>query len=186
MKVNGKNGQNGQKETQAEQVYMCPKCLGEEKETGRLLGPACRKDYEDEVMRALADHQPIEPELNYAIRTTMEAMEQDKVQKQQHQGSIQTYWDQAYRQVQQELGRVRLPQDKFIDAVRMRQREMLVSAGLVEIADAINILSESIANRESQLSWFKVLRLRTEKNGNGAGSSPAAEVPQEPKEVQAA
>jgi len=159
-----------------EQVYMCPACcLGETKEVGHVMGPACEERFQDEVLERLENHQPVEPELEYAIRLTQKNVSEQQAQLEELKSGSQTYWDQAYGEIQKECHKVKLPKEKFLGAVKTRFAEIMSNAGQSEIVAGIISIGEIISNLTNQLDWLQSLKVRQPNGKNGPKTEGATE-----------
>jgi len=165
-------------EKKEQQVFMCPVCcLGETKEAGHLMGPNCEERFQADVLEKLKHHQPVKTELDYAIGLTEGNIASQQEQLDELKNGSSTYWDQAYGEIQRECRGVRLPKEKFLQAVKTRFAEIMKNTGQPEIAEGIVSLGEIIANLNSQLDWLKSLKARQPngKNNHAEEAAPAAD-----------
>ena len=148
--------------------FLCPVCMRERKKRGHLMGSECEKEYQEQVLQALQNHQTPETELDYAQRRAEENLSSSKKELEEYKEMSSVYWDEAYEEIQGECYRIKLPKNKFLQAVNTRFAEILKRAGISETAELIDILKKRIYDLGQQIQWYEKLRFRQQESEESA------------------
>ncbi len=155
-------------ENKEKKEFLCPVCMQERKKRGHLMGSECEKEYQEQVLQALQNHQTPEAELDYAQRQAEENLSSSQKELEEYKEKTSVCWDRAYKQIQWECRRIKLPKDKFLRAVKTRFAEILEKEGMSETAELIDILKKRIYDLGQQIQWYEKLRFRQQESEESA------------------
>lgn len=139
-------------------AFICPACVKNEKTKG-LVCTKCRESHQQEVMLRIGKHQPVRSLLDFALDAAEQNLNDFAKELDEKMGETRPFFASAHQEVSKELRRVgvRLPKEKFLEAVKERYHEIMVKAGQKELYERSEWLKEMVYSLESQMNWMKKL-----------------------------
>ena len=150
-----------------EQWHICPVCLKNEITKG-LMCSGCYGIHKEEVVERIKDHnhQPARSPLEFVFDGTEQNLNKLTEEMEEKMEETRIFFGQAHQEVSRELLRigVRLEKKEFLECVKGRYREILISAGLEVLYERVEWLKKTVYFLEGQMNWLE--KLRTNQSGS--------------------
>jgi len=145
-----------------EQEHICPVCLKNEITKG-LMCSGCYGIHKEEVVKRIKDHnhQSARSQLEFAFDRTKQNFNNLTEELREKMEETRIFFSQAHQEISRELSKtgVRLEREEFLECVKGRYREMLISAGLEALYERVESLKKMVYFLEGQMNWFERLQI---------------------------